>query len=117
MDDTRPPGPEVTDQRGAHRETGLRGQIRREFGVMFSRRHQPIPLKVAKWAAFLAVTRRLYGTRWFRAWAFGLPTVGLGTHFFYRHMTRCWTEPWGGWNDGCVSLKTPSPPGYGSAPC
>jgi hypothetical protein len=38
-------------------------------------------------------------TRWFRAWAFGLPTMGLGAHFFYRYMTRGWTEPWGGWND------------------
>jgi len=80
-------------------ETGLRAQIRRELGVMFSRRHQPIPVRVAKWAVFLAVARRLYGTRWFRAWAFGLPTMGLGAHFFYRYMTRGWTEPWGGWND------------------
>jgi hypothetical protein len=80
-------------------ETGLREQMRRELGVMFSRRHQPIPLRVAKWAVFLAVARRLYGTRWFRAWAFGLPTMGLGAHFFYRYMTRGWTEPWGGWND------------------
>jgi hypothetical protein len=99
MDDTRRPGREVTDRQEAHRETGLRGQIRRELGVMFSRRQQPIPLRVAKWAAFLAVARRLYGTRWFRVWAFGLPTAGLGAHFFYRHMTRGWTEPWGGWND------------------
>ena len=80
-------------------EAGLREQIRRELGVMFSRRHQPIPLRVAKWAVFLAVAQRLYGTRWFRAWAFGLPTMGLGAHFFYRYMTRGWTEPWGGWTD------------------
>jgi hypothetical protein len=77
-------------------KTGLREQIRRELGVMFSRRHQPVPLRVAKWAVFLAVARRLYGTRWFRAWVFGLPIVGLGAHFFYRYMTRGWTEPWGG---------------------
>jgi hypothetical protein len=25
--------------------------------------------------------------------------MGLGAHFFYRYMTRGWTEPWGGWND------------------
>ncbi len=80
-------------------ETGLREQISRELGVMFSRRHQPIPLRVAKWAVFLAVARRLYGPRWFRVWAFGLPTMGLGVHLFYRYMTRGWTEPWGGWND------------------
>ena len=80
-------------------ETDLRAQIRRELGVMVSRRHQPIPLRVAKWAVFLAVSRRLYGTRWFLAWAFGLPAMGLAAHFFYRCMTRGWTEPWGGWND------------------
>jgi hypothetical protein len=78
MDDRRPPDLEGTDRRGTHRGTGLREEIRRELGVMFSRRHQPIPLRVAKWAAFLAVARGLRGTRWFRAWAFGLPAWGLG---------------------------------------
>ncbi len=77
----------------------MRGQTRRELGVMFSRRHQPMPRRVAKWAVFLAVARALHGTRWFRAWVFWLPAVGLGAHLFYHHMTRGWTEPWGGWND------------------
>ena len=63
MDDTRRPRLEEMDEQDAHRETSLRGQISKELGVMFSRRHQPIPLRIAKWAAFLAVTRRLYGTR------------------------------------------------------
>ena len=98
-DRRRPSGPEVTVRQEAHRETGLRRQVRRELGVMFSRRQQPMPLRVAKWAVFLAVARRLYGTRWFGAWAYGLPAAGLGAHVFYRHMTRGWTEPWGGWND------------------
>jgi hypothetical protein len=80
-------------------ETGLREQIRRELRVMFSTQGQPIPLRVAKWAVFLAVAWRLYGTRWFRVWVFGLPLLGLGTHVFYRYMTRGWTKPWGGWND------------------
>lgn len=66
---------------------------------MFSTRTQPVPVRVAKWAAFLAVARGLRGTRWFRAWVFGLPAVGVVAHFFYRHMTRAWTKPWGGWND------------------
>jgi hypothetical protein len=77
----------------------FREQVRRELRVMSSTRQQPIPLRVAKWAAFLAVARRLHGTRWFRVWTFGLPIVGLGTHAFYRYMTRNWTKPWGGWND------------------
>jgi hypothetical protein len=88
----------------------LRAQIRRELGVMFPRRHQPMPLRVAKWAVVLAVARRLYGTRWFRAWAFGLPTMGLGARFFYRYVTRGWTEPWGGWNEvDAVRPRIPSP--------
>ena len=77
----------------------FRERVRRELRGMFSRRTQPIPLRVAKWAVFLAVARGLRGTRWFGASAFGLPAVGVGAHFFYRHMTRGWTEPWGGWND------------------
>jgi hypothetical protein len=99
MDDRRAPDLEEADRRGARRGTGLREEIRRELGVMFSRRHQPIPVRVAKWAAFLAVARGLHGTRWFGAWAFGLPIAGLGAHLYYRHMTRGWTEPWGGWDD------------------
>jgi hypothetical protein len=99
MDDGRTPDLEEIDRQKARRDNGPRELIRRELRVMFSRRTQPIPMRVAKWVVFLAVARRLHGTRWFRAWAFGLPTVGLGTHFFYHYMTRGWTEPWGGWND------------------
>ncbi len=95
MDDGRTPNPREINRR----EAGPRDLIRAELGVMFSKRHQPIPVRVAKWAVFLAVARGLHGTRWFLAWAFGLPTMGLGARLFYRHMTRGWTEPWGGWND------------------
>jgi hypothetical protein len=45
-----------------------------------------------KWALFLAVTRLLYGTRWFRLWVFGLPAAGLARHFLYRHKTHGWTR-------------------------
>lgn len=99
MSDGRPLGLEEMDQQGTRRGVSLRQQIRRELGVMFSRRHQPIPVRVAKWAAFLVIARGLHGTRWFPLWAFGLPTAGLLAHFCYRYMTRGWTEPWGGWND------------------
>jgi hypothetical protein len=73
--------------------------LRREFRVAFSRKAQPIWFRMVKWVIFLAVTRRLYGTRWFRLWALGGPAVGLAGHLFYRWKTRGWTEPWGGWND------------------
>lgn len=77
----------------------FRGQVRREIRVMFSRRTQPIPPRVAKWAVFLGVAWMLRGTRCLRAWAFGLPAVGVLAHLFYRYMTIGWTEPWGGWDD------------------
>ena len=100
MDDGRTPGPEEVHRRGGDRGTGfLREHIRRELGVMFSRRTQPIPVRIAKWAVFVAVARGLRGRRWFRAWVFGLPSVGIMVHLFYRHMTRGWTRPWGGWDD------------------
>ena len=99
MDDGRTPTPVEVDRQGAHRGTGLREQIRRELGVMFSRRTQPIPVRAAKWAVFLAVARVLRGRRWFRTWVFGLPSVGIVVHLFYRHMNCGWTRPWGGWDD------------------
>jgi hypothetical protein len=73
--------------------------IRRELRVVGSRNRSPLPLRLAKWALFLAITRRLYGTRWFRVWVLGLPLAGLATHLLYRHETRGWTRPWGGWKD------------------
>lgn len=73
--------------------------LRRELEVAFSRKAQPIWFRIAKWVIFLAITRRLYDTGWFRFWVFGAPALGLAGHLVYRHMTRGWTRPWGGWND------------------
>jgi hypothetical protein len=56
------------------------GTIRREIRVVLSRNRSPLPLRVAKLVMFALVTRGLYGTRWFRAWVFGLPFAGLATH-------------------------------------
>jgi hypothetical protein len=75
------------------------GIIRREMRVVLSRNRSPLPLRIAKLVLFALVTRGLYGTRWFRAWVFGLPLAGLATHLLYRHKTRGWTRPWGGWRD------------------
>ena len=66
---------------------------------MFSRKRSPLPLRITKWAVFLGITRRLYGTEWFRAWAFGLPLAGVATPLLYRRKTRGWTRPWGGRKD------------------
>jgi hypothetical protein len=85
---------------GNGRQRGtLSGILRTELWVVLSKDRSPLSLRIAKWALFLGIARRLYGTRWFRAWLFGLPVAGLATHLLYRHMTHGWTRPWGGWKD------------------
>ena len=81
-------------QRGTLLET-----VQKELRVVSSRNRSPLPLRIAKLALFLAVTRRLHGTRWFWIWVFGLPLAGLATHLLYRHKTQGWTRSWGGWKD------------------
>jgi hypothetical protein len=73
--------------------------VQKELRVVSSSNRSPLSLRIAKWALFLAITRRLYGTKWFRVSVFGLPLAGLATHFLYRHKTHGWTRPWGGWKD------------------
>ena len=73
--------------------------VQKELRVILSGNRSPLLLRIAKWALFLSITRRLYGSRWFRVWVFGLPLTGLATHLLYRHMTYGWTRPWGGWKD------------------
>jgi hypothetical protein len=82
--------------------------VRKELRVVSSGNWSPLPLRIAKWALFLAITRRLYGTRWFRVWVFGLPLAGLATHLLYRHKTHGWTRPWDGWKD--VEAANPMEP-------
>ncbi len=59
-------------QKGTLSET-----VHKELRVVVSRDRSPLSLRIAKWALFLSITRRLYGTRWFRVWVFGLPVAGL----------------------------------------
>jgi hypothetical protein len=73
--------------------------IQKELRVVSSRKRSPLPLRIAKWALFLAITRRLYSTRWFWVWVLGLLLAGLATHLLYGHKTHSWTKPWGGWKD------------------
>jgi hypothetical protein len=73
--------------------------VHKELRVVLSGNRSPLSFRIAKWVLFLSIARRLYGTRWFRAWVFGLPVAGLTTHLLYRHMTHGWTRPWGGWKD------------------
>jgi hypothetical protein len=93
-------------ENGRHKGT-LSETFHKELRVVVSGNRSPLPLRIAKWALFLSIARRLYGTRWFRAWVFGLLVAGLATHFLYRHMTHAWTRPWGGWRD----VEAGRPPG------
>ncbi len=90
-------------QRGTLLET-----VQRELRVVSSRNRSPLPLRIVKWVLFLAVTRRLHGTRWFWVWVLGLPLAGLATHLLYRHKTQGWTRSWGGWKD--VEVANPMKP-------
>jgi hypothetical protein len=73
--------------------------IRKELKVAFSRDAQPLWFKIAKWVIFMAVSKRLRCTCWFRVWTLGVVLTGLTLHSIYRWKTRGWTEPWGGWAD------------------
>ena len=81
-------------QKGTLSET-----VQKELRVVISSNRAPLSLRIAKWALFLAITRLLYGTRWFRVWVYGLPLAGLATHLLYLQKTHGWTRPWGGWKD------------------
>jgi hypothetical protein len=73
--------------------------IKRELRVIQNNNGSPVLQRIIKWAIFLSVARKLRGTRWFLAWALGLPMTGLAVHMFYRHKTDAWTKPWGGFKD------------------
>ena len=81
-------------QKGTLSET-----LHQELRVVISGNRSPITFRIAKWALFLSIAWRLYGTRWFWACVFGLPAAGLATHLLYRYMSHGWTRPWGGWKD------------------
>ena len=73
--------------------------IRKEFRVAFSKKAQPLWVRIIKWTVFLAVSYLLFDTKWFWVWIIGLTITGLTAHFIYRWKTKVWTQPWGGWSD------------------
>jgi hypothetical protein len=85
-------------ENGRHKGT-LSETLHKELRVVISGNRSPLSFRIGKWAVFLSIAWRLYGTRWFWAWVLGLPVAGLATHFVYRRMTHGWTRPWGGWKD------------------
>ncbi|MCH6559140.1 hypothetical protein IIA28_17010 [candidate division KSB1 bacterium] len=73
--------------------------IKKEFRVAFSKKAQPLWVRIIKWTFVLAVSYLLFDTKWFWVWIIGLPITGLTVHFVYRWKTKAWTQPWGGWSD------------------
>ena len=83
-----------------HAEAGeMLNTIRREMRIAFSKRAQPIWVRLTKWAVFLGIAVALYHSGFFWYWVIGLPFLAVLTHFIYRRQTLGWTRPWGGWND------------------
>jgi hypothetical protein len=76
-----------------------RTALRREFRVAFSRRAQPAWFRVVKWSVILVTLAQWYDrpAYWWTLLVLFVPSLAL--HGFYRHQTRVWTRPWGGWND------------------
>jgi hypothetical protein len=71
--------------------------VSRELRVAFSLKTQPLWFRVAKWVIVAAIVTVNWGKAWL--WpAFALAIVfSLGLHFYWRHKTKGWTQPWGGW--------------------
>ena len=82
--------------RGMTMDTEL---LQRELRVAFSPHAQPVWFRITKYLLLFFLVRRYYGSR--RFW----PVLGtafccaMALHFFYRHKTHGWTEPWGIWDD------------------
>ena len=75
----------------------MKGTLRRELQVMFSKDTQPTWFRIIKWTVFIGLAYLLHGTKWFWVWVVGVPIAGLTMHFLFRCRTQGWTRSWGGW--------------------
>jgi hypothetical protein len=73
--------------------------IRKEIRVAFSKKAQPLPFRILKWAVFIPLTLFMAGRGLFWPWILGALALSLSVHFFYRYKTRGWTQPYGKWDD------------------
>ena len=85
--------------------SALSSALRREYRVAFSRRAQPVWFRVTKWLVFLTLAVAFGHQPLFWWCLLALSPLGLGLHILYRWKTRCWTRPWGGWNDLAAALS------------
>lgn len=81
-------------------EDSLRENVKREVSVAFAKEAQPLWLRITKYVVILGggVTFYLYAG-WIAvvSWLLFFVLAGLSLHAVYRHKTRGWTQPWGGW--------------------
>ena len=68
--------------------------IKRELRVIRNNNGSPALQRIIKWAIFLGFARKLRDTRWFRAWAFGLPITGRRAYVL-QAQDRCMDETLG----------------------
>jgi RsiW-degrading membrane proteinase PrsW (M82 family) len=73
--------------------------IKRELQVAFSRKAQPLWLRLVKWIVIVVLVVRFRSASWFWTVAAIVFLAAIALHLFYRHMTHRWTRVWGGWND------------------
>ena len=73
--------------------------IKRELRVAFSRKSQPLWIRILKWLVAIAVSVYFWSTPFFWWWILGALALGVTVHFIWRWKTKGWTQPWGGWDD------------------
>lgn len=64
-----------------------------------SRAAQPTWFRVVKWTVILGAAVRFWDAPFFWHVVTALTGLALGLHLLWRSKTRCWTQPWLGWND------------------
>jgi hypothetical protein len=52
-----------------------------------------------KWLLILGLTARFWREPAYWVCLLVALCVAIALHLFWRHKTKGWTEPWGGWND------------------
>jgi len=77
----------------------MREQIQREVRIGFSPRAQPVWFRVIKWIVILSLAAIFWRKPAYWLCLLAVLLAGLPIHFLYRFETKCWTRPWGGWND------------------
>ena len=92
----------------------VRLALKRELRVAFSRRAQPVWVRVLKWTVLIGIGVRLWRTPYFWPTFLGLLALGITVHLIWRWKTKVWTQPWIGWID-LEAGRDPEPPDVRSA--